>query len=488
MTRGAVVKFGFVPVRPGPETMLTTIRLRWPVLLSLALLPVVQSHARTEDAGAVSRPPAVIVQLAIQDAIGPATSDYLERSMEKAVESGADAILITLDTPGGLDTSMRRIIKKIIASPIPVIAYVTPGGARAASAGTYILYASHIAAMTPGTNLGAATPVQIIGSDEPERKPGKKPDPSAPSNEAPAPKNAMAQKAVNDAVAYIRSLAEMRGRNADWAEQAVREAVSLSAEQALKKNVIDIVAADTADLLRQLDQRKIRLPGRETMLNTKNALLKPIRPDWRSELLAVITNPNIAYILMLAGIYGLIFEFSNPGTVIPGTIGGICLLLALYGFQILPVNYAGMALILLGVALMIAEAFAPGFGILGFGGLTAFLIGSVILIDTDAPGFGIHPALIGAVALSSAVFFMVILGMAIRSRRHKVVTGAEELLGQSGTVIEDFTGTGLVRVHSEIWQAHAAETLHKNQRIRVVGRDGLTLRVTAFADKEKSHV
>jgi membrane-bound serine protease (ClpP class) len=464
--------------------MLTTLLLRWSVLLSLALLPVVQSHARTEDAGTVSRQPAVIIQLAIQDAIGPATSDYLERSMEKAVESGADAILMTLDTPGGLDTSMRRIIKKIIASPIPVIVYVTPGGARAASAGTYILYASHIAAMTPGTNLGAATPVQIIGSDEPEKKSGKKPDPS----EAQVPQNPMAQKAVNDAVAYIRSLAEMRGRNADWAEQAVRNAVSLSAEQALKQNVIDIVAADTADLLRQLDQRKIRLQGRETILETKNALLKPIRPDWRSELLAVITNPNIAYILMLAGIYGLIFEFSNPGSVIPGTVGGICLLLALYGFQILPVNYAGMALILLGMALMIAEAFAPGFGILGFGGLTAFIIGSVILMDTEAPGFGINPALIGAVALSSVAFLIATLGMAMRSRRSKVVTGAEELLGQTGTVIEDFTGTGLVRVHSEIWQAHSAESLHKNQRIRVVGREGLTLRVIALADKENNHV
>jgi membrane-bound serine protease (ClpP class) len=468
--------------------MLPTLLLRCAVLLLLALLPLLQSHAQAKDAVVTSRHPAVIFQLTIQDAIGPATSDYIERSMEKAVESGTEAILITLDTPGGLDTSMRQIIKKIIASPIPVIVYVTPGGARAASAGTYILYASHIAAMTPGTNLGAATPVNMIGPDEPERPFDKNPDKSAPPDESPGPKNAMDRKAVNDAVAYIRSLAEMRGRNADWAEKAVRDAVSLSAEQALKRQVIDVLAADTADLLQQIDQRKINLQGRSIILETKNAELKPIRPDWRSELLAVITNPNIAYILMLAGIYGLIFEFSNPGSVIPGTIGGICLLLALYGFQILPVNYAGMALILLGIALIIAEAFVPGIGILGFGGLTAFVIGSVILIDTDAPGFGINPALIGAFALSSAVLLMMTLGMAIKSRRKPVATGSEELLGQTGTVIESFTGTGLVRVHSEIWQAQSAEIFHKNQRIRVIGRDGLTLRVTAIPDKENVNV
>lgn len=468
--------------------MLTTLLFRCTVLLSLAVLPFMQSHAQAKDSGTASQHPGAIVQLTIQDAVGPAMSDYIARSMEKAVESGAKAILITMDTPGGLDTSMRQIIKKIIASPVPVIVYVTPGGARAASAGTYILYASHIAAMAPGTNLGAATPVQLIGSGEPDENFDKNPDKPAPSGEASAPKNAMAQKAVNDAVAYIRSLAEMRGRNADWAEKAVRDAVSLSAEQALKINVIDIVATDTADLLQQIDRRKINILGREIILETKSAKLMPIRPDWRSELLSVITNPNIAYILMLAGIYGLIFEFANPGSVIPGTIGGICLLLALYGFQILPVNYAGMALILLGMALMVAEAFAPGIGILGFGGLTAFIIGSVILIDTDAPGFGISPPLIGAFALTSVALLVMTLGMAIKSRRKPVAAGAEELLGQTGTVLEDFTETGFVRVHSEIWQAGTTETLHKNQRIRVIGRDGLTLRVTAMPDKENINV
>jgi membrane-bound serine protease (ClpP class) len=470
--------------------MLPILLLRCAVLLSLAFIPFLQSHAQEGKAGAPSSQPETIVQLTIQDAIGPATSDYIERSMDKAAESGALAVVIAMDTPGGLDTSMRQIIKKIIASPVPVITYVTPGGARAASAGTYILYASHIAAMTPGTNLGAATPVQLIGPDEQERGFDPKPDKSAPAGgKSPEPagtKDKMSRKTINDAVAYIRSLAEMRGRNADWAEKAVREAVSLSAEQALKINVIDILAADTADLLRQIDRRKIDILGRNISLETKNAVIQPIRPDWRSELLAVITNPNIAYILMLGGIYGLIFEFSNPGSIIPGTIGGICLLLALYSFQILPVNYAGMALILLGMALMIAEAFAPGIGILGFGGLTAFVIGSVILMDTDAPGFGINMGLIGALALSSVAILTMTLGMALKSRHKPVVTGAEELLGRTGIAMEDFTGNGLVRVHSEIWQAHTDETLHRNQRIRVIGREGLKLQVISLPNKENS--
>lgn len=464
---------------------------RCAVLLLLALFPVIHGHAQAGKVGASSPQSAAIVQLAIQNAIGPATSDYIERSMATAVDSGAKAVLIVMDTPGGLDTSMRQIIKNIIASPIPVITYVAPGGARAASAGTYILYASHMAAMTPGTNLGAATPVLLIGPDEAERKFERKPDKPGHSDEkAPetAAQNRMSQKTVNDAVAYIRSLAELRGRNADWAEKAVRESASLTAEQALKLNVIDILAADRADLLKQLNQRSVNVHGQDVILATEDATIREIEPDWRSRLLAVITNPNIAYILMLAGIYGLIFEFSNPGSIIPGTIGGICLLLALYAFQILPVNYAGMALILLGIALMIAEAFVPGFGILGFGGLIAFVIGSVILMDTDAPGFGINIALIAAFTLSSALLLTIALGMVIKSRRNPVVTGTEELLGKTGVAMEDFTGTGLVRIHSEIWRACANETLHKNQRIQVTGRDGLTLWVTSIPNQENSNV
>ncbi|MGD7033497.1 NfeD family protein [Methylotuvimicrobium buryatense] len=455
-----------------------------PLLFVMAMF--INSVSAENNQAAIPATP--IVQLTIQDAIGPATSDYIERSMDKASESGAKAILITLDTPGGLDTSMRQIIKKIIASPIPVITYVTPGGARAASAGTYILYASHIAAMTPGTNLGAATPVQLIG---PTETPGEQPDKDQSvdqTSSSKSPKNAMAQKAINDAVAYIRSLAEMRGRNANWGEQAVREAASLSAEKALELNVIDILATDRYDLLKQLDQRKINVLGRDISLSTDNAAIQALEPDWRSELLAVITNPNIAYILLIAGIYGLIFEFSNPGAIVPGTIGGISLLLALFAFQVLPINYAGFALILLGISLMIAEAFVPSIGILGFGGLTAFVIGSVILMDTDATGFGIDIALVGAFALTSAAFLIFALGMLLKSRQKPIVSGREELLGETGIVLADFTDTGPVRVHSEIWQARSRESLKKNQRIRVIGRDGLILEVNSTPNQEHKDV
>lgn len=455
------------------------------LLLVLVALPFGPVTAETRED---TTPAATIIRLSIQDAIGPATSDYIERSMDKAADSGAKAVLITLDTPGGLDTSMRQIIKKIIASPIPVITYVTPGGARAASAGTYILYASHIAAMTPGTNLGAATPVQLIGPNEAPAQEDGKPEPADEKSPSAGAKDAMSKKAINDAIAYIRSLAEMRGRNADWAEQAVRDAASLSAENALKLNVIDILATDLNDLLKQLDQRTINVLGRDFVLNTDNATIQAIEPDWRSELLAVITNPNIAYILMLAGIYGLIFEFSNPGSIVPGTIGGICLLLALFAFQVLPINYAGFALIILGIALMIAEAFVPSIGILGFGGLTAFVIGSVILMDTDAPGFGIDIALVGAFALTSAAFLIFVLGMLFKSRHKPVVTGQEELLGEAGIALADFSDFGPVRVHSEIWQAHTHETLKKNQRIRVTGRNGLILEVIPTSHQEHRDV
>ncbi|MGR9115979.1 MAG: NfeD family protein [Gammaproteobacteria bacterium] len=455
------------------------------LLFLIALLQAAPLLAAIQTDGNPPSKPQTIVQLEIQDAIGPATSDYIERSFEKALESGAQAILITMDTPGGLDTSMRQIIKTIIASPIPVITYVTPGGARAASAGTYILYASHIAAMAPGTNLGAATPVQLIGSDPPGLDKKKEPETTDSENKIETAESPMARKAVNDAVAYIRSLANMRGRNADWAEKAVREAASLPSEEALKLNVIDLIATDLADLLKQLDNRTVNVQGHDMTLETRQALVKPLAPDWRSELLAVITNPNIAYILMLVGIYGLIFEFSNPGSVVPGTIGGICLLLALFAFQVLPVNYAGIALIILGIALMVAEAFVPSFGILGLGGVTAFVIGSVILMDTDAPGFGINIALVGAFALSSAAFFILAIGMLIKSRSRPIVTGREELLGKTGIVLEDFNESGVIRIHSELWKATTNQALHKNQKVIVTGLDGLTLSVTPFNNPEK---
>lgn len=419
-----------------------------------------------------------IIQLQIDGPVGPATSDYIARNLEKAADENAVLVIIRIDTPGGLDSSMRDIIKKIIASPVPIASYVGPGGARAASAGTYILYASHIAAMAPATNLGAATPVQLIdpgsfSKDKPTEK---------ESEEHQKPKvildDPMAHKVINDAVAYIRGLAKMRGRNEQWAEKAVREAASLPSEEALRHHVIDLLAENEADLMKQLHQRKVNVLGQEITLLTSGALIEKRVPDWRSELLSVITNPNVAYILMLVGIYGLIFEFSNPGSIVPGTVGAISLLLALYAFQVLPVNYAGMALIILGIALMITEAFVPSVGILGLGGVASFVIGSVILIDTDAPGFGINLGLVGGFALSSALFFILALGMLIKSRSKPVVCGREELIGESGVVLEDFSDIGMIRIHSERWRAKTAKVLHKNEEVTVYGIDGLTLLVT----------
>ena len=425
----------------------------------------------------------VLIQLEINDVIGPATADYIVRNLQKAIDNQAWAVLILMDTPGGLDVSMRSIIKQIIASPIPVISYVAPGGARAASAGTYILYASHIAAMAPATNLGAATPVQIggFGGFGEDKDSADKEEEKEKSKLLSDP---MTHKMVNDAAAYIRGLAKKHGRNEQWAEQAVREAASLSAEEALKLNVIDIVAVDVTDLLQQLHGRKVNVSGQELILKTKSIKIKNIKPDWRSDFLAVITNPSIAYILLMVGIYGLVFEFSNPGSIVPGTIGGICLLLALYALQLLPVNYAGMGLILLGIALMTAEAFAPSFGILGLGGVVAFVIGSVILMDTDIPGFGIDLGLVAGFALSSAAFFIIAIGLLLKSRHSPIVSGKEEMQSCVGVVMDDFTGTGMVRIHSENWQAACDQPLHKNEKVRVTAINGLLLRVMPIKKQE----
>jgi len=453
------------------------------VFLLLLLIAVTTVCSGGKDNQKLPRT-SVFVQLDVNGVIGPATADYIDRNLQKAFDNHAQAVIIRMDTPGGLDISMRKIIKQIIASPIPVISYVAPSGARAASAGTYILYASHIAAMAPATNLGAATPVQIggfsFGNDKDKDKD------SADENEKKFQQSSdpMTHKIVNDAAAYIRGLAEIHGRNEQWAEQAVREAVSLSAEEALKLHVIDIVAVDEADLLNQLQGWKVNVVGKEVIINTKVVEIKNIKPDWRSEFLAVITNPSIAYILLMVGIYGLVFEFSNPGSVVPGTVGGICLLLALYALQLLPVNYAGMGLILLGVVLMVAEAFVPSIGILGLGGIVAFVIGSVILMDTDVPGFGINLGLVGGFALSSAAFFIIALGLLVKSKHSPIVSGKEEMIGHAGVVMDDFTGTGMVRIHSENWRAVCDDPLRKDEKVMVTAIDGLLLRVTPIKKQE----
>ena len=420
-----------------------------------------------------------VVKLSVQDAIGPATSDYIERSLEKAAETNAELVVIMMDTPGGLDSSMRVIIKNITGSSVPVATYVAPTGSRAASAGTYILYASHIAAMAPGTNLGAATPVQIGGISPPDMKEKDKDKDAEEGKEEEdkTEKDASSQKAVKDAAAYIRGLAKLRGRNEEWAEKAVLEAASLSATEALEQNVIDFIAEDLDDLLKQLDGHTLDIQGVQRTLKTAGASINTLDPDWRSKLLSVITNPNVSYILLLIGIYGLIFEFSNPGAIVPGTVGAICLLLALYSFQLLPINYAGVALILLGVALMIGEAFQPSFGMLGIGGVIAFVIGSIILMDTEVPGFGIHISVIITFALTSVLMFVFVVGMALRSRHRPVVSGAEQLVGSVATVLDDFDQTGEVFIHSESWSALTNTPLQKGQQVRVTGMQGLVLNV-----------
>lgn len=426
-----------------------------------------------------------LVHLEIRDAIGPATSNFLLRALEHAAQRKARLVVLEMDTPGGLDTAMREMIQAILASPVPVAIYISPSGARAASAGTYLLYAAHVAAMAPATSIGAATPIQIGGGD-PREPDSKEPDSKEPDAKEPGskdkqggtrPGSAAERKAVNDAVSFIRGLAELRDRNADWAEQAVREAVSLTATAAREQNVIDLIATDLPDLLRQLHGRRVKTQFGEVELRTEGVVVEEFVADWRTKLLSVLTDPNVAYLLMLVGIYGLLLEGYNPGAFLPGVVGAVSLLFALYAFQILSVNYAGLALMGLGIALIIAEAFAPSFGSLGIGGIVAFVMGSILLFDTDVPGFYIARGLIGGVALAAGIVMLLMVSVFMRARKAQVTTGVEQLLQGTAIALEDFDTSGRVDIHGEMWRAVTQTPVKKGQHLRVLRVDGLTLQV-----------
>ncbi|MGJ3257191.1 MAG: NfeD family protein [Alcanivorax sp.] len=421
--------------------------------------------------------------------IGPALSDWFVRSLEDANQASAGLFVLQLNTPGGLDSAMRDMIRAILDSQVPVATYVSPSGSRAASAGTYILYASHIAAMAPATNLGAATPVQIGGG-------GGLPSPSSPDSDDSGENSeqttsssdsasALRRKQVNDAVAYIRGLAELRDRNADWAEKAVREAVSLSSSAALEQGVIDLKATDLADLLTQLDGRELSWDGQSVTLAVANAQQHLVEKDWRTDFLAIITDPSIAYLMLLVGIYGLVLEFSNPGMGVPGVLGAICLLLALYALQMLPVSYVGLGLVLLGTVLVALEAVSPSFGVLGIGGVIAFVIGSIMLMDTELPAFRIAMPVIAAVGVGSLLLVGLFVRLAVKAHEGPPVTGADTLVGETAVALGDFENDGQVRVLGEIWHAHSQQPVQQGQSLQVISRSDLVLDVVP-ANKEDS--
>lgn len=444
------------------------------------LLILISPFASTASVFAAER---VAIVLKLNGAVGPAMADYVKRGLQHADETSASLVVLQMDTPGGLDTSMRDIIRAIIASPVPVASFVAPSGARAASAGTYILYASHIAAMAPGTNLGAATPISLGGSPfDSDPEPGKD-EPKEPGRQPQSPRNASEAKAVNDAVAYIRGLAELRNRNADWAERAVREAASLSSAAAAREHVIDYTAATIEDLLRQAQGRMVRVGQRDILLETAGLAVHVLEPDWRTRLLSVITDPNIALILMVVGIYGLIFEFLAPGTLMPGTIGSICLLLGLYALALLPVSYAGVGLLALGAGLTVAEAHAPSFGALGISGGIALVLGAALLFDTDLPELEVSSSVLAGIAIACFAFSLIIARLAIVSHGRRVGTGTEQMIGISGKVDSWKGASGYVIAHGERWRATSSEPLVAGDSVRVTGRNGLTLDVVRRAQE-----
>jgi len=415
--------------------------------------------------------------ITIDGAIGPASASYVKEALAEASERHAEVVILRMNTPGGLNSSMREIIADVLASPVPVIGYVAPSGAHAASAGTYILYATHIAAMAPGTNIGAATPVQIGGPIPglPSGTPDKGDKDKKDGDQKGEPKDAMTAKVTNDAVAFIRSLAELRNRNADWAEKAVREAATLSANGALQAHAIDLIARDPAELLRELDGHVVEVAGGKTLrLATRDDVVEALDPGWISRFLAVITDPNVAFILLMVGIYGLIFEFMSPGAVAPGVVGTICLLIGLYALNLLPINYAGLALALIGIVLLTIEAFNPTV-VIGLGGIIAFLLGALMLFRDEAPGYHLSWWVIGITSAVFIGFILIVLGSLRRIRNAPAQVGAQAMRGLRAEVLDWNGSEGHVFTHGERWRARSVETFKPGEMAEVASVVGLTV-------------
>ena len=450
--------------------------LAFAIALSCLAALAVRALAQTGAGKAVPirAEPAPVVVLDVKGAIGVGTGHMLTEGFARARAERAGAIVVRLDTPGGLVSATRDIIAAILASPIPVVVFVAPAGARAASAGTYIAYAAHVSAMMPGTHLGAATPVQMSapGAPSPQRRDDEKPAEGGRGD-------AMERKLMNDAVAYLRSLAQLRGRNEAWAEKAVREAATLTAAEAAKEGVVDLLAGSVDDLLDRIDGRRVRTIEGERTLATRHARVIHVEPGWRARLLTIITDPNIAFILLMIGIYGIIFEFWTPGLAGPGILGAICLVVGLLALSLMPLNVAGVALVLGGLVMMAIEAFTPSFGVLGLGGIAAFVIGGVFLFDPSGADidFAVAWPVLVAVAVTNALLIVVLAGMILRARRRPVLTGPEQMIGLEGEVLDWRDGRGRIRVHGEIWSARADGPAEPGSRVRIGRRDGLTLHV-----------
>ncbi|MGY0559698.1 NfeD family protein [Luteimonas sp. A277] len=463
-------------------TITSRIGTRWLMCLwalAAALSVLVVSPAWAQEPATAG---GGVLLVDIKGGIGPATRDHIRNGIERAASEDARALVLRIDTPGGLDAATRDINQDILASPVPVIAWVAPNGARAASAGTYIVYASHLAAMAPATSLGAATPVSIGGapgggrqSDDGDGDESDQNGDSADTQRGTG--SASERKAVNDSVAYLRGLATLRGRDVAFAEEAVRDAATLTAGEALERGVVEVVAASLESLLEQADGREVTVAGETRTLAVAGRTVTELAPNWRVRLLSVLTDPTFAYMLLLVGMYGLLLEGYSPGAVLPGVVGAICLLLALYALQVLPVNYAGLALIALGIILMAVELATPSFGVLGIGGLVALVFGSVILFD-HVPGFAVSNWLLAGIGIASGAGFMFMLWLAMRARRRPVGGGAEEMLGHEAVVAGSFEGRGQVRIRGELWQAASDAPLVAGQRVRVLSRKGLVLRVS----------